>query len=42
MVPADANHRGDFCCSFTCAVAIELKLPHQFALGHLAADVVSH
>lgn len=41
-VRASASHGGDFRCSVTCAAAIGLKLPHQFALGHLAADAASH
>lgn len=41
-VHTSANHGGDFRCSATCAVAIGLKLPHQFALGHVAADVAFH
>lgn len=37
-----SNHGGDFRCSATCTVANGLKLPHQFALGHVAADAAPH
>lgn len=41
-VQGNASQGGDCRCSVACAVAIELKLPHRFALGRLAADAGSH